>query len=144
MDQLLSVSQAARMVGVPRGIMQQHIQEGQVSTFEGYIRMSELHKAYPEIAAKGSAMLEKVRQIQDAATRKDPGNAKADPERLAVELHRAGLEITRLQAKIESYRQLASEAEGRLVRLQAECDHRQAAVLGTYIGWYMSQNKLRY
>ena len=46
MDRLLSVSQAARMVGIPRRLLQQHIQEGRINAFEGHIRMSELHKAY--------------------------------------------------------------------------------------------------
>ena len=47
-DRMLSVSQAARMVGVPRRLIQQRIQEGKIDGFDGYIRMSELRKVFPE------------------------------------------------------------------------------------------------
>jgi hypothetical protein len=143
MDRLLSVSQAARMAGVPRRILQQHIQEGRVSTFEGYIRMSELKKAYPDVSGDRSGMLEKVRLYRAAATAKKPGDARPDPERLAVELHRAKIEIAQLRAQVESYRQLAAETEEQLLDLESQCDRRQATLLNTMIGWYMNQVKLR-
>ena len=143
MDRLLSVSQAARMVGVPRRMLQQHIQEGRVSTFEGYIRMSELLKAYPEANSDKSGMVEKVRMIQEAALFKGDADPKSDPERLAAELHRARIEIAQLQDQVQSYKGLAAETEDRLLHLQEQCDRRQASLLGTMIGWYMNQVKLR-
>ena len=143
MDRLLSVSQAARMAGVPRRMLQQHIQEGRVATFEGYIRMSELHKAYPEANGDSSGMLEKTRLIREAAVLKDNESRHADPERLASELHRAKIEIARLQQQVDSYRELAAETEDQLVTLQEQCHRREASMLGTVIGWYMNQVKLR-
>lgn len=143
MDRLLSVSQAARMAGVTRKILQQHIQEGRVSTFEGYIRMSELHKAYPEVSGDKSGMIEKVRLIQDAAVLKEVSEHKHAPDRLAADLHRAQIEIARLQARIDSYRELAAQTEKQLVHLQEQCQRREASMLGTMIGWYMNQVKLR-
>lgn len=143
MDRLLSVSQAARMVGVPRKLLQQHIQEGHVMTFEGYIRMSELHKAYPEASGDKSGMLEKVRLIQAAATTKNLRESANDPERLAAELHRAKIEIAHLTEQLDSYKELAAETEDQLLELQDRCDKRQAMMLGTFIGWYMSQVKIR-
>jgi len=143
MDRLLSVSQAARMAGVPRKILQQHIQEGRVSTFEGYIRMSELHKAYPEVSGEKSGMIEKVRMIRDAALLKEAVEHQHDPERLAAEFHRAQIEIARLQAQVDSYRELAALTEQQLVHLQEQCERREASMLGTLIGWYMNQVKLR-
>lgn len=143
MDRLLSVSQAARMVGVPRKMLQKHIQEGRVSSFDGYIRMSELHKAYPETNGDRSGMLEKTRLIREAAVLKDGSERRADPERLATELHRAKIEIARLQQQVDSYRLLASETEDQLLNLQEQCHRREASMLGAVIGWYMNQLKLR-
>jgi hypothetical protein len=143
MDRLLSVSQAARMVGIPRRLLQQHIQAGQVSTFEGYIRMSELHKAYPDADSDCSGMVEKVRLIREAAAFKDTSERKNDPERLAAELHRVRIDNACLQQQLDSYKQLAAETEERLLDLQTQCDKRQASLLGSVIGWYMNQVKLR-
>jgi len=143
MDRLLSVSQAARMAGVTRKILQQHIQEGRVSTFEGYIRMSELHKAYPEVSGEKSGMIEKVRLIREAAILKDAGEHKHDVDRLAADLHRAQIEIASLQSQLDSYRELAAQTEEQLIGLQERCERREASMLGTMIGWYMNQVKLR-
>jgi hypothetical protein len=143
MDRLLSLSQAARMVGVPRRLLQQHIQEGRIQAFEGHIRMSELHKAYPEADADRSGMLEKVRRIQEAAVFKTTGDFRPDADHLSTELQRARVEIARLQDELAGYRQLAAETERRLLMLQEQCDARQAMMLGTLVGWFMNQLKLR-
>jgi hypothetical protein len=38
---------------------------------------------------------------------------------------------------------LASETEQRLLELQERCDEREAMMLGTLVGWFMNQLKLR-
>ena len=143
MDRLLSLSQAARMVGVPRRLLQQHIQEGRLTAFEGSIRMSELHKAYPQADSDRSGMIEKVQRIREAAVLKSTRDGRRDPEHLATELQRTRVEMGRLQQELDSYRQLAAETEERLLDLQEHCDAKQAMMLGTLVGWFMNQVKLR-
>jgi len=143
MDRLLSVSQASRMVGVPRRLLQQHIQEGRLSAFEGHIRMSELHKAYPQADSDRSGMLEKVNRIREAALFKTTRDIRPDVDHLSTELQRARVEIGRLQEEVDGYQQLAAETEQRLLALQERCDERQAMMLGTLVGWFMNQLKLR-
>lgn len=143
MDRLLSLSQAARMAGVRRKNLQQHIQEGLISTFEGYIRMSELRKAYPEVRGDRSGMIEKVRLIRDAAVLKEANEHRHNPERMAADLHRAQIEIARLQAQVDSYRELTEQTKTELLALQEQCNKREASMLSTLIGWYMNQATLR-
>ena len=143
MDRLLSLSQAARMVGVPRRLLQQHIQEGRIAAFEGHIRMSELLKAYPEADSDRSGMVEKVARIREAALFKANRDTRPDVDHLSSELQRARVEIASLQDEIASYRELAAETEERLLSLQEQCDARQAMMLGTLVGWFMNQIKLR-
>ena len=64
-------------------------------------------------------------------------------EHLATELQRARVEMARLQQELDGYRQLAVETEERLLTLQEQCDARQAMLLGTLVGWFMNQIKLR-
>ncbi len=143
MDRLLSVSQAARMVGVPRRLLQQHIQEGKINAFEGHIRMSELHKAYPQADSDRSGMLEKVNRIREAAVFKTTRDFTPDVDQLSTELQRARVEIARLRDDLDGYRELTAETEERLLELQENCDARQAMMLGTLVGWFMNQLKLR-
>ena len=143
MDRLLSLSQAARMVGVPRRLLQQHIQEGRIQAFEGHIRMSELRKAYPQADSDRSGMVEKVQRIREAAVLKSMSDTRPNPESLAVELQRNRVELARVQDELDSYRHLVAETEERLLQLQERCDTRQAMMLGTLVGWFMNQLKLR-
>ena len=143
MDRLLSLSQAARMVGVPRHLLQQHIQEGVIEAFEGHIRMSELQKAYPDANPDRSGMVEKVKRIREAASMKANRDFKPNVDHLCTELQRARVEIERLQEEVAGYRRFAAETEERLLGLQEQCDARQAMMLGTLVGWFMNQLKLR-
>ena len=143
MDRLLSVSQASRMVGVPRRMIQQHIQEGLLEAFEGHIRLSELRKAYPDLDSDRSGMVEKVARIREAAASKANRDFKPNVDHLCTELQRARVEIERLTDEVASYQRFAAETETRLLQLQEQCDARQAMMLGTLIGWFMNQMKLR-
>ena len=143
MDHDLSLSQAARMVGVPRKLLQQRIQAGELTTFEGHLRMSELLKLYPDTAPDNSGMLEKVKRIQAAAGRKQPGELGRDPDHLAAQVQRLKIEVSMLNDQLLSYEQLSDEMAERLVALQESCDKKQSMILGTLIGWYMHQVKLR-
>jgi hypothetical protein len=143
MDRLLSLSQAARMVGVPRRLLQQQIQDGRIEAFEGHIRMSELQKAYPEANGENSGMIEKVLRIREAAASKANRDYKPDVDQLCTELQRARVEIERLREEVAGYRRFAAETEERLLSLQEQCDARQAMMLGTLVGWFMNQLKLR-
>jgi CDP-4-dehydro-6-deoxyglucose reductase len=143
MDRLLSLSQAARMVGVPRRLLQQHIQEGRIRAFEGHIRVSELRKAYPEADHERSGMVEKVQRIREAALYKTTRDSRPDVDHMATELQRARVEVARLQDELDSYRRFAAETEERLLHLQEQCDARQAMMLGALVGWFMNQLKLR-
>jgi hypothetical protein len=143
MDHLLSVSQASRLAGVPRRLIQQHIQQGEIEAFEGHIRMSELRKVYPEVSGDRSGMVEKVRRIRDAAASKANRDFRPSVDHLCSELQRAKVEVGRLQEEVAGYRQFAAETERRLLELQDRCDKRQAMLLGTLIGWFMNQHKLR-
>lgn len=143
MDHLLSLSQAARMVGVPRKVLQQHIQAGHLTTFEGAIRTSELLKEFPEAAPSNSGMVEKVRRIREAALGKSLSDGHPDPERMATELHRLKIYVGQLEDQLDSYKTLSEQVTHRLLELQEHCDRRQSMLLNTLIGWYMSQVKLR-
>lgn len=143
MDRLLSLSQAARMVGVTRKVLQRQIQDGQLSTFEGQIRLSELMRRYPEFEPERSSMVEKARRFRETAIASDSPLAKRSSESLLAEIRRLQIDLSLAQEQVASYRKLAAETQDRLLNLQERCDQRQSMMLGALIGWYMHQVKLR-
>ena len=82
MARRISVSRAARLVGVKRGTLQQKIRRGELKTFEGEILLSDLLQAYPSAKIEDTSMLDRVEQIMEQATfivgdtpTRRPGNA---------------------------------------------------------------------
>ena len=73
MPRLLTVSRAARLVGVSRGTLQQQIQDGQLPSFEGKVDIDDLTRAYPQVELEDNAMLEKIEDIIDNALKRARG-----------------------------------------------------------------------
>ena len=143
MDRLLTLSQAARMVGVPRRTLQQYIREGHLSVFEGDIRLSELLKAFPQADADRSGMIERMDRIKAGAVLKGTSDGMPDPRQLADEVHRLRLQLGETQAQLDSYREMAAEMKQRLLDLQDHCDRKQAMMVSTLVGWFLHQCRLR-
>ena len=60
MARLLSAARAASIVGVPRGVIQKHIQNGELVSFEGKVKLSQLVKLYPDSQIEKDDMSEKI------------------------------------------------------------------------------------
>lgn len=63
----MSLSRAARLVGVKRGTLQKQIQAGEIKTFEGELLIEDLLRAYPDTDLEDSTMLEHTRKIKERA-----------------------------------------------------------------------------
>lgn len=135
MDHLLSLSQAARLVGVRRKTLQKLVQDGRLTVFEGSIRTSELLKEFPQASPERSAMVDKMQRIQDGALFKFPPHSPPDAESLAAEIHRLRLQLSEAKAELGAYRGLTLELQDRLYEMQEHCDKRQGMLLGALITW---------
>jgi CDP-4-dehydro-6-deoxyglucose reductase len=67
MPRYLTLSRAARLVGVRRGALQSKIRSGELAAFEGMVSEEELSRAYPEAHLEDNAFLERLEAIKEAA-----------------------------------------------------------------------------
>lgn len=67
MSHQLSVWRAAQLLGVGRGVLQQHVRDGLLMLNDGYVSSDELLRLYPHIELEESGMLERVTQIRTEA-----------------------------------------------------------------------------
>jgi CDP-4-dehydro-6-deoxyglucose reductase, E3 len=67
MTQLLTVSRAARLVGVARGTLQKKIKCGDLTTFEGMVDADDLLRAYPKASLEDNTFLERLTRIKEEA-----------------------------------------------------------------------------
>jgi CDP-4-dehydro-6-deoxyglucose reductase len=104
MPRYLTLSRAARLVGVRRGALQSKIRSGELAAFEGTVSEEELLRAYPQARLEDNAVLERLEAIKEAAF------ARRVRERV---LPSAEVLMARL-AELERYRAILEELQARL------------------------------
>lgn len=104
MPRLITLSRAARLVGVKRGVLQKRIQQGELRTFEGELLLSDLLHAYPQTTVEDTSMLERVEQIMEQAVNKinRPDDALPTSDALMTRIMALSQELA--QAKHEARR----------------------------------------
>ena len=121
MSKRISLSRAARLVGVKRGTLQQQIRSGELKTFEGEIVLADLLQAYPNAQIEDSSMLERVEQIIEQASFINPEASARKPDNLALtsrilslseELARQNRRLARQQTFIEDLRNQIARLSG--------------------------------
>jgi len=104
MPRYLTLSRAARLVGVRRGALQAKIRTGELAAFEGMVSEQDLLRVYPEARLEDNAVLERLEAIKEAAF------ARRVRERV---LPSAEVLMARL-AELEHYRTVVQELQERL------------------------------
>ncbi|TAM44221.1 MAG: 2Fe-2S iron-sulfur cluster binding domain-containing protein [Gammaproteobacteria bacterium] len=133
MLQLLTLSRAARLVGVARGALQKRIRAGELPAFEGMVAVADLQRLFPNAHIEDEATLERYALIKDVAyTRRLRERILPDPEVLAARLTQISRDLARAKGLAEEYRGLLDRLEGRLGDL-ARTGARDAAELRSWL-----------
>lgn len=115
MSRLLSLSRAARLVGVRRGALQSRIRSGDLVAFEGMVAVEDLLRLYPQANLDGQAGLEQFEAIKDEAYRRRMRDRlMPSTEALVARVVELGRERAEAQAQIEHYRALVSALQAKL------------------------------
>jgi CDP-4-dehydro-6-deoxyglucose reductase len=115
MPRLLTLSRAARLVGVRRGVLQSKIRSGELAAFEGMVAAEDLLRAYPEVRLEDNATLERIEAIKDAAfARRIRERLLPSSEVLLARLAELGRERTQVEARLEHYRAIVEQLHAKL------------------------------
>lgn len=103
--QLLTLTRAARLVGVSRGALQKKIKKGELETFEGMVKPEDLLRAYPDMQLEDNTALEHYTQIKDDAfIHRVRERMLPEPEVLAERLSGLSKELANTRAQVERYK----------------------------------------
>jgi CDP-4-dehydro-6-deoxyglucose reductase len=115
MPRLLTLQRAARLVGVRRGALQSKIRSGELTAFEGMVRVADLLRAYPQASLEDNAGLERFEAIKDAAFGKRMRERLLpNTEVLVARLSELGRERAQAQAQLEHYRSIVEQLQAKL------------------------------
>ena len=123
MPRLLTVSRAARLVGVSRGTLQQQIQDGELPSFEGMVAIDDLTRAYPQLELEDNAMLEKIEDIIDNALKRARGEKlrkliSPDLSTLAARVASLSKELARIKKQNELLNEVLTDTQASLLTLE--------------------------
>jgi len=124
MAKRISLSRAARLVGVKRGTLQQKIRAGELTTFEGEIVLADLLQAYPNAQIEDTSMLERVEQIIEQASFINPDNIARKPDNVALTARIMSLseELSRQKRLVGRYQRFTETLQAEIARLSAQPD----------------------
>jgi CDP-4-dehydro-6-deoxyglucose reductase len=115
-NRYLSLSQAARLVGVKRRTLQKRIQDGEILTFEGAVSLEELLKAYPQTEVEDNTMIEHSRYIKHSAYNKllHDSSPLPDVESLSARVNMLSQELSETRAVAKKYVDIVEALKTRL------------------------------
>jgi CDP-4-dehydro-6-deoxyglucose reductase len=117
----ITLSKAARLVGVKRGTLQKRIRAGELSTFEGELDVEELLRVYPGTQMEDNTMIERVERFMEEAFAKAMRHESdaLDAHTLAKRVSLLGQELAASKAEIDRYTGLMEQIKQAVAGLQS-------------------------
>lgn len=112
---LLTLTRAARLVGITRAALQKKIKSGELPTFEGMVRPEDLTRVYPDVRLEDTTVFERLARIKDEAyTRRVRERLLPDATVLAARLAALTREHASTSDELTRHRQLLARVIERL------------------------------
>ncbi len=134
MTQWLTLSRAARLIGVSRGALQRQVRDGELPTNDGLVSTEGLLRLYPQWSLEDSGAFERVTKLKEEAFgRRVQEHVLPSQEVLAQRLYAQSRELADLRRHLARYHTLVVNVGERLDALarsspQAAIDELRAAL----------------
>ncbi len=140
MDKFLPLSRAARAAGVSRAALQAKIEAGELTSFEGMVRLTDLVQVFPPARMQEAPEIQRMQRIKDAALTKPlPDDSPSEFEALRITVADLQTELEQVRAESETYRRIIDTLTEKLLEVQESCDERQRLLLQTVLTWLFAQ-----
>jgi CDP-4-dehydro-6-deoxyglucose reductase len=139
MSRLLTLTRAARLVGVTRGALQKKIVAGELATFEGMVTPEDLLRAYPNTRFDDNTAMERFTQIKDNAfTLRVRERILPDMDALLARLTTLGAELSQLKSQLSRYQELLARLDEHLAGMEQN-DARLTPAFSALRAWMRSE-----
>ena len=130
MTQWLTLSRAARLIGVPRGALQRQVRDGELPTNDGLVSTEGLLRLYPQWDLEDSGAFERVTKLKEEAFgRRVQERVLPSQEVLAQRLYAQSRELADLRRHLARYHALVVAVDERLEALARSSPQAPIALL---------------
>lgn len=133
---MLSLSRAARLIGVNRSELQKKIQQGDLHSFDGTVGIDDLLLAYPKAQLEDDSEYKRVLYIKEKAFGKRIfERAMPDVETLATRVTELSKELTLSQNQVQHFKLLIDRLRDKLNEIEQHSDADASATLAGLKSW---------
>ena len=124
MPRLVSLSRAAKLVGLSRGALQKRVHDLELESFEGQVNLDDIEKLFPDAELEDNHIIEDLERIVEQALKRAHGAKLAkllapDPYTLAARLQTITKEHARAKSQVKDFIALFSELQSQISQLSA-------------------------
>lgn len=142
MSQLLSLSRAARLVGVNRSELQKRVKQGELITFDGMVNVDNLLASYPGVQLEDNTEYSRVLFIKERAFGKRIfERAMPDVETLATRVNELSRELTLSQTQVKHLRILLDRLRSKLNDVENQCTAEAKTSMNSLKNWLADEVK---
>ncbi len=140
MSQLLSMSRAARLVGVNRSELQKRVKQGELHTFDGMITIDNLLASYPSVQLEDNTEYSRVLFIKERAFGKRVfERVMLDVETLATRINVLSKELTLSQTQVKHFKVLLDRLHGKFSEIENQCGPESKETLDSLKTWLSAE-----
>lgn len=140
MQQRLSLSRAARLVGVARGALQQKIRAGELRAFDGMVSIDDLLRIFPAVRPESDVGVERVARIREEAFGKRlREHLLPSQEILSQRVFEQSRELADLRAHLQRYHAMVVQLRERLSEQEAQAADRSPAAAARELGAFLDR-----
>ena len=127
MPRLVSLSRAAKLVGISRGAMQKKVHDLEFESFEGQVNLDDIERVFPDAEIEDNHIIEDLEKIVEQALQRAHGAKLAkllapDPYTLATRLQSITKEHARTKEQVKQLTQIFSELKDQVKQLAKTSD----------------------
>lgn len=142
MSQLLSLSRAARLVGVNRSELQKRVKLGELAAFDGMVTVDNLLASYPSAQLEDNTEYSRVLFIKERAFGKRIfERAMPDVETLATRVNELSRELTLSQTQVKHFKILLDRLHSKFIDLENQCPAEAKTTMTSLKDWLADEVK---
>lgn len=140
MSQLLSLSRAARLVGVNRSELQKRVKIGELDSFDGMVSIDTLLSVFPEAQLEDNTEFSRVQFIKQTAFGKRVfERAMPDAETLMARIKELGNDLSINQMQVKHFRILLDRLYAHLQEVEKQCAAESGKTLVELKSWLSAE-----
>ncbi len=140
MTQSISLSRAARLVGVTRNDLQKKIRDGGLPSFDGFVNLDDLIASYPNVQLEDNGEYARIARIKERAFGKRVfERAMPDVEVLAVRITEMSRELSGAQTRIMHLNALLDRLQHKLNDIEGSYQLEGKAIMSDLKNWVKAE-----